>query len=40
MNSPVSASVITVPTGTRSTMSSAPRPYLSAPWPFSPCFAR
>ena len=29
MNSPLSASVITVPTGTRSTMSSAPRPYWS-----------
>ncbi len=38
--SPVSASVTTVPTGTRSTMSGAPLPYWSAPRPFSPRFAR
>ena len=34
--SPVSASLITVPTGMRSTMSSAPLPYWSRPRPFSP----
>ena len=36
MVSPESASLITVPTGIRSTMSSAPRPNWSAPRPFSP----
>ncbi len=39
-NSAVSASVITVPTGTRRTTSSAPWPNWSEPRPFSPPFAR
>jgi hypothetical protein len=40
ITSPLSASLMTVPTGTRRMMSSAPLPYWSRPRPFSPGFAR